>query len=151
MAYDEKYRKAAVEYKDSGHTFKQLKETFGITSSTYYTWRKNKEISGFYVLPKTGKARRKRKIDPDELRKAVEKKPDSFLKELAEKFNCSAVAIHNRLKQMKITYKKTFTYSEKSEEKRAAYLKELANIPVRKRVYVDECGIHKHLVILIQI
>jgi len=106
MAYDEKFRRRAVEYKDNGHTFKQLKDTFGISSSTYYGWRRNKESSGIYVLPTVGKATRKRKVDPEELIKIVEDKPDLFLYEIAEKFNCSAVAIHKRLKQMNITLKK---------------------------------------------
>jgi len=106
MAYDEKFRKKAVEYKDSGHTFKQLNEIFGISSSTYYKWKKNKINSGFYVLPQIVKATRRRKIDPDELRKFVKKKPDLFLHEIAEKFNCSAVAIFKRLEQHKIKLKK---------------------------------------------
>lgn len=106
MAYDEKYRAQAVSYKDSGHTFKQLKEIFKITSFTYYEWKKNKETTGFYVRPKIGKATRKRKINPEELKLAIEEKPDAYLRELAEKFNCSINAIHKRLKQLKITYKK---------------------------------------------
>jgi len=32
MAYDERFRIKAVEYKDSGKTFAELKEVFGITS-----------------------------------------------------------------------------------------------------------------------
>ena len=99
MAYDEKFRRRAVEYKDSGRTFKQLKEVFGITSRSYYEWRKNKETTGFYVLPKTGKLTRKRKVDPDELKRIVEEKPDLFLYEIAENFNCSAVAMHKRLEK----------------------------------------------------
>lgn len=106
MAYDERFRKKAVEYKGGGHTFKQLKEVFGVSSYSYYRWRENKRISGFYVLPKNGKATRKRKVNPDELMKIVEAQPDLFLKEIAEKFNCSVVSIHKRLKQMKITHKK---------------------------------------------
>jgi hypothetical protein len=35
MAYEEKYRARAVEFKESGHTFEQLKEVFGIHSHTY--------------------------------------------------------------------------------------------------------------------
>jgi hypothetical protein len=31
MAYSEDYRKATVEYKQNGHTFKELKEAFSIT------------------------------------------------------------------------------------------------------------------------
>jgi transposase len=41
--------------------------------------------------------------------------------------------------------KKTFTYSEKSEEKRQAYLNEVDKIPEEDRVYVDESGINEHL------
>ncbi|GHV52072.1 hypothetical protein FACS1894216_07570 [Synergistales bacterium] len=36
MAYDEKFRAHAVAFKDGGHTFKRLKEVFGICSATYY-------------------------------------------------------------------------------------------------------------------
>ena len=39
--------------------------------------------------------------------------------------------------------KKTFTYAEKSEEKREKYLKDLAKIPEEKRVYVDESGVNQ--------
>jgi transposase len=114
MAYDEKFRKKAVEYKDNGHTFKQLEETFGITHPTYYKWKKNKEISGFYVLPKAGKFTRKGKIDPNELKKVVEENPDLFLYEIAQMFDCSVVAIHKRLKQMKITLKKRHLLTAKN-------------------------------------
>jgi len=42
--------------------------------------------------------------------------------------------------------KKTFTYSEKSEEQRRQYVALLAEIPVVKRVYVDESGVATCLV-----
>jgi transposase len=105
MAYDEKFIARAVDFKDRGHTFKQLKETFGICSYSYYKWKRMKERTGCYVL-KSEKATRKRKIDSEELILAVKEKPDSYLRELAQKFNCSTVAVHKRLKQLKITYKK---------------------------------------------
>ena len=117
MAYDEKFRRKAVEYKDNEHTFKQLKETFGISSSTYYKWRKNKVSSGFYVLPKLAKATRRRKVDPGELMKIVEENPDLFLHEIAQKFDCSVVAIFKRLKQQKITLKKRRSHIRKSPNK----------------------------------
>jgi len=117
MAYDEKFRRKAVEYKDNEHTFKQLKETFGISSSTYYKWKKNKVNSGFYVLPKTAKATRRRKVDPDVLMKIVEEKPDLFLHEIAKKFDCSVVAIFKRLKQQKMTLKKRRSHIRKNPNK----------------------------------
>jgi transposase len=146
MAYDERFRARAVEYKDGGHTFKQLKEVFGICSATYYEWRKNKEITGFYT-PKNERRTRKRKIDPEELKSAVEEKPDTYLREFAEKFNCSITAVHKRLKQLKITYKKdVHLFLKSSEEDRAEYLKKVEKIPINNRVYVDESGVDKCLV-----
>jgi hypothetical protein len=44
-----------------------------------------------------------------------------------------------------VTRKKTFTYSEKSEKEREAFLKGIVKIPDEKRVYVDECGINERL------
>jgi transposase len=105
MAYDEKYRARAVAFKDSGHTFEQLKKAFGTCSHSYYKWKQNKESTGFFV-PKTEKATRKRKISPEELKLAIEEKPDAYLREPAEKFNCSTTAVHKRLEQLKITNKK---------------------------------------------
>ena len=41
--------------------------------------------------------------------------------------------------------KKTFTYCEKSEIKRAEYIDKLKRVPYEKRVYIDECGINTYL------
>ena len=38
MAYSIDYRKAAIEFKQDGHTFVQLKKVFKITAKTYYEW-----------------------------------------------------------------------------------------------------------------
>jgi transposase len=105
MAYDEKYRVRAVAFKNNGHTFEELKEVFGIFNNTYYRWQKNKERTGFYA-PKSEKRTRKRKIDLEELKLAVEEKPDAYLRELAEKFKCSLASVHSRLTQIDITRKK---------------------------------------------
>jgi len=118
MAYDEKFRRKAVEFKESGHTFKQLKETFGISRTTYIVWRKNKEISGFYVIPRVGKYTRKGKISPDELKRLVEENPELYLYEIAQKFNCTAVAVFKRLKQMKITVKKRHSATLKNQKRK---------------------------------
>lgn len=119
MAYDEKYRARAVAYKDSGHTFEQLKETFGICSYSYYQWKKNKEEQGQYA-PSKGRLTRKRKINPEELKRAVEEKPDAYLREFAKMFNCSTTSIHNCLKRHKITYKKRRLPTRKNLKKTEA-------------------------------
>ena len=94
MAYCENYRKAAVEYKDNGHTFKELKSTFKISSFTYYRWVAYKEKFGCFVPPRNGKLTRKGKIDPEKLMQAYEEKPDAYLREMAAEFGVSVVAIH---------------------------------------------------------
>ena len=118
MAYDEEFRGKAIEYKDDGHTFVQLKKIFGVTSRSYYRWKDNKEQSGFYVLPKEGKATRKRKIDPVELAKIIEETPDLFLKEIAEKFDCAISSVHERLETLKITRKKRHLRIQKNPKKK---------------------------------
>jgi transposase len=103
MAYSIDYKKRAVAYKQEGHTFKQLRKAFGIPSETYYQWKENLE-SGYYEI--TIKRERKRKIDKELLRQAVADKPDSYLKELAEQFGCTATAVFYVLEKLGITRKK---------------------------------------------
>jgi transposase len=104
MAYSADYRKAAIEYKRNGHTFKDLKEVFRITPRTYYQWVKILEETRMIKL-KIARTRRG-KINLAELKKAVEEKPDLYLRELSEKFNCSMAALHKRLIQLVFIYKK---------------------------------------------
>ena len=113
MAYCEKYREAAVEYKNSGHSFAELKNTFKISSSTYYRWVAYKEEFGNFVPPRTSSLTRKGKIDPEKLIQAYEEKPDAYLREIAAKFGVSVVAVHKREKALKITLKKRRSHTQK--------------------------------------
>jgi len=103
MAYSIDYKRRAVAYKQEGHTFKQLREAFGIPSETYYDWKKKLE-SGYYEA-KT-KQERNRKIDKDMLRQAVAQQPDAYLGELAKQFDCTATAVFYALEKLNITRKK---------------------------------------------
>ena len=51
--------------------------------------------------------RKPKKIDPEKLEKYIEEHPDAYLREIAQVFNCTPVAVHNRLKKLGITRKKT--------------------------------------------
>lgn len=104
MAYDIEFIKRAVDYRQNGHSFKQLREAFGIPPETYYQWKYNLEI-GYYDIEK-GKQERKRKIDREQLKLAVANKPDAYLYEFAELFDCSPQAIFYMLEKMNITLKK---------------------------------------------
>jgi hypothetical protein len=103
MAYSIDFIKRAVEYRQEGHAFAQLREAFGIPPATFYDWEK-KLGSGYYDI-KT-RRERKRKIDKDGLRREIAEKPDIFLRELAGKFGCTESAVFYALKKMNITRKK---------------------------------------------
>jgi transposase-like protein len=108
--YSKDFKKRATAYKDAGHSFQQLRKVFGIASRTYYRW-KEEEKNG-WPEGKT-KKERKRKIDKKELKRAVTENPDAYLRELAQIFSCSAVAIFYALKKLKITLKKNIYLQRK--------------------------------------
>ncbi|MDR2096989.1 MAG: helix-turn-helix domain containing protein, partial [Spirochaetaceae bacterium] len=70
MAYDVLFRKRVIEYKDAGHTFKEVNEAFGVDSKRYYSWKKQLEETGSleYSAPKE----RRGKIDKSELLRLLE-------------------------------------------------------------------------------
>ena len=115
MAYDEKYRAQAVAFKQAGHTFKELKEVFKVCNKTYYDWVAQYEKHGTYCPPKKVQ-KRSCKIVTEELKRAVEEKPDAYLHELAEQFHCTPQAVFYALKAMGITYKKRRSPTKKSQK-----------------------------------
>jgi len=115
MAYSIDFIKRAVAYRQEGHTLKQMQEAFGIPAETYYDWKVKLE-NGFHFGIKA-KGERKRKIDKEALKKAVEEKPDAFLSELAKQFNCTPVAVFYALKKLNITLKKRLLPIPKNQKK----------------------------------
>ena len=105
MAYSEDFRRRALDYMDEGHTNKDLYEAFKIYPTNIENWRKLLKETGS-VKPLYRKTR-SRKIDMNKLQKAVEEKPDAYLSELAEPFDCTEQAVFYALKKLKTTYKKT--------------------------------------------
>jgi transposase len=117
MTYSIDFREAAITYKQSGHTFPQLKETFKITPQTYYNWIELKNQTGTLNCRKV--ENRTRKIDPQKLRQLLKEKPDAYLHELAKHFNASPPAIHKKLVKLKITRKKNLSPTPKNQKKNA--------------------------------
>ena len=62
----------------------------------------------------------------------------TFFSNRASNFLCSEEAKNHEKK-------KTLLYKERDEEKGKEFLKELNNIPLDKRIYLDESGINQHL------
>ena len=108
------FKKRAVAYKDAGHTFKQLREAFGIPNQTYCLWKMNL-ASGYYETK--GKQERKRKIDKEQLKQAAADRPDAYLHELAAPFDCTGQAVSSALKNMRITRKKRLLLTKKNRKR----------------------------------
>ena len=119
MAYSNDYRKRAIEYKDTGHTFVELREAFKIPPRTYYDW-KRKFAEGYY--DRKVKRQRKRKIDREKLRQAVAERPDAYLSELAKQFDCTAQAVFHMLRKLGITLKKNPSRIARSPRRNARSL-----------------------------
>ncbi len=102
MGYSVDYKKLVLKYRRSGHTVKETCEFADIASSTLYEWEKE-ERNGFPTIEKRSY---EKKIRKEELKKAIEEKPDSYLRELAKPFGCTPQAVHKALSAMKITLKK---------------------------------------------
>jgi len=113
MAYSMDFIKRAVEYKQKGHTFKELCEAFGIPPETYYQWEEKLENGYYKTKPKR---ERSRKIDKEKLKQAVAEKPDAYLRELAKQFDCTSQAIFLMLRKLKITLKKRPLHTVKNQK-----------------------------------
>jgi len=111
MAYSIDFRKRAIEFMDEGHTEKELYVAFRIYGSNVYKWRKLLEETG--SLQPQYRETRQRKIDPEKLKQALERKPDATLPELAKQFDCTKQSIDAALKRLKITRKKRHSATQK--------------------------------------
>jgi transposase len=115
MAYSVDFRKRALDFMDEGHTYAQLYESFKIYPTAIEDWRKLLEQTG--SLKPQYRETRKRKIDKEALKRAVEEKPDAYLSELAIPFGCTEQAVFYALKKLNITYKKRVSSIRNAQKK----------------------------------
>jgi len=109
MAYDDKYRRRALEYWADGNSKRKTAEVFKVNPSTLQEWKLRLKETGNLA----SKKRRQtwRKINPEVLRQHVENHPDEYLRETAAAFNCSINAIDKALKRLRISRKKNHHFS----------------------------------------
>ena len=104
MSYDEKMRRRALEYWNEGHTQEETAAVFGVSTSALSKWKSKLKTTG--TLSPKKRRETWRKIDPEKLRKYNEENPDAYLKEIAEQFGCSDVALTKAFRRLKISRKK---------------------------------------------
>jgi transposase len=107
MSYDIELRRRAIEYWNDGHSKKETAEVFKVSHFTLQLWKSQLKETGTLEAKKRKKTWRK--IEPAKLKEYVEQHPDTYLKEIAEEFGCSDVAIYKALKRLKISRKKNYS------------------------------------------
>ena len=103
MAHSTDLRKKILKYRET-HTLSNTAETFSVAETTILDWEKLQAETG--KLEKRPLNRTFKKIDPEKLAAYILEKPDAYLREMAEHFNCSEWAIAKALDKQKITLKK---------------------------------------------
>jgi len=104
MSYEIKYRRRALEYWNDGHTKMETATVFKVNPDTLQNWKKQLKETG--TLEPKKRRETWRKINPEKLKDYVKEHPDAYLREIAEEFGCSDVAILKALKRLKISRKK---------------------------------------------
>lgn len=104
MAYETRYKERVLEYLSSGHSYAQTSTQFKVSTDTIQRWKRQYAEHGCFIVKKRN--RPAKKLPVEALRKYVEENPDAYLSEIGEHFSCSAEAVRQRLKTMKITRKK---------------------------------------------
>ena len=106
MAYDIKYRRRAIDHLAEGNTVRATAAIFRVSISTIERWKSQLKESGD-LAPKK-RAETWRKIEPKKLKDYVKQHPDAYLREIAEEFGCSDVAILKAFRRLKISRKKNY-------------------------------------------
>jgi transposase len=106
MAYDKKFRQKVLEYLDKGHTQKEASARFSISTSTIFEWKSLLKEND--TLEPKKRETPWRKIDPEKLKKYVEKHPDAFQQEMADAFSVRLSSMQKALKRLGITHKKNY-------------------------------------------
>ena len=100
MTYSISLRRKVISYVEKGGGKREASRIFQISPDTLYRWLNSEDLA-----PKKHGSR-KRKIDKEELRREVDRKPDALLREHAVVFNVSTSAVFQALKKMKIVKKR---------------------------------------------
>jgi hypothetical protein len=83
----------------SNLTFQKTSEKFNTGMRTLFRWQRE-------IEPKLTRNKPATKVDMEKLRRDVEKDPDDYLSERAERFGVSVSGIFYALRRLNVSYKK---------------------------------------------
>ncbi len=104
MTYSYDLRKKALEYIEEGNSKVECSRIFGVTVQTLINWVKRKKQGK--LNPNPVRKRSSQKLEENKLKDYIQKHPDSYLREIAEKFGVTITAVFYACKRLKITLKK---------------------------------------------
>jgi len=100
MTYGLSFRKKVLSIKVSeGLTYEETAKRFGIGKTTLVKWHQRLE-------PLMNRNKPAIKIDMEALKQDIERYPDAYQYERAERFHVTPMGIWHALKRLKVTYKK---------------------------------------------
>ena len=149
-AYSEDLRSRVVKNYLNGMSKIDVITYFEIGIDTLNRWiRQHLNVGD--LKPKQRTKYRTRKFSDGDLINYIHQNPSATLAEMARHFSVKLSSVQARLKALRITYKKTFLYKERDEQKREELIKQLEQNEYRGDTesqpvfYIDECGIHDHI------
>lgn len=112
MTYSLDFRKKALSIRSREKlSFAQTAKRFGVSVNSLFLWSKK-------IEPKQTKNRPAIKIDKEILMEDIEKYPDAFSYERADRLNVTASGIRSAMKRLKISYKKNIKSSQGLRKKK---------------------------------
>ena len=143
-AYSQDLRERVIRYMEKGGSVAEAKALFGISSYPIHCWLKRKKEEGHIRARKPGGS--KANMDSQKLKKYIEEHPETKLEELGKAFKMTGPGVRYWLKKLGYTYKKkSYTYVEACEQKRAIYKEKIKDIEPEKLVFIDESGIDRNI------
>ena len=104
MAYDNRFKKRAIEYHEEGNSRRKTAKTFDISPNTLNTWlNEYKKHGEFLNKPRPAN---NTKLTEEALLEYFADNGDSYQEETAKHFGVSQSGISRALKRLKITRKK---------------------------------------------
>jgi transposase len=104
MAYDNRFKKKAIEYYYEHGNVRKTAKIFGISTNTFNEWHKEyKEHGEFLIKPKPAN---NTKLNEQDLQEYIDNHPDDYQEEIAKHFGVTQQGISKALKRFKITRKK---------------------------------------------
>jgi transposase len=109
VGYSLDLKQRALELVAQGKGKQEVARVMGIARTSLYRWLKKQALGESLSAKRRGHFIRK--LDPEALKVYVANHPDKTLSELKAQFGCNVSAIWYRLKQLKITLKKSHLLS----------------------------------------